>query len=132
MLFYLDNFAHAFTHIFGMWKIGFTISREKLLIPAWSILSADSYQNICNSQINFSLFTVLVVMNHIQNHQKLIQKTAQERKNAFGFPKLLLCWLLPGTFLKNFHLYENPDRNESNVLAVLEKSVRSIILLQDL
>lgn len=80
MVFYLDSSAHAFTYIFGMWKIGFIISREKLLISAWSILSADSYQNICNSKINFTLFTVLVVMNHIQNHQNLIQKTALERE----------------------------------------------------
>lgn len=79
MVFYLDSSAHAFTYIFGMWKIGFIISREKLLISAWSILSADSYQNIFNSKINFTLFTVLVVMNHIQNHQNLIQKTTQER-----------------------------------------------------
>lgn len=91
MLFYLDGFAHAFTYIFGMWEIGFLISREKLLISAWSTLSADSYQNIFNSKINFTLFTMLVVMNYFQNHQTLIQKTAQERKkNAFGFPKLLL------------------------------------------
>lgn len=135
MFFYLDSSAHAFTNIFGMWKIGFIISREKLLISAWSFLSADFYQNICDSKINFTLFTMLVVMNHIQNHQKLIQKTAQEKKNAFGFPKLLLCWLLLGSifFLIPYsHLYENPNRNESNVLAVLKKKVRSIILLQDL
>lgn len=85
MLFYLDGFEHAFTYIFGMWEIGFLISREKLLISAWSSLSADSYQNICNSKINFTLFTVLVVMSHIQNHQKLIQKTAQERKKCIWF-----------------------------------------------
>jgi hypothetical protein len=30
------------------------------------------------------------------------------------------------------HLYENPDRNESNILAVLGENVKSIILLQDL
>jgi hypothetical protein len=85
MLFYLDCSAHAFTYIFGMWKIGFIISREKLLIFAWSILSADSYQNICNSKINFTLFAMLVVMNHIQKHQKLIQKTTQERKKGIWF-----------------------------------------------
>lgn len=100
MLFYLDNFAHAFTHIFGMWKIGFTISREKLLIPAWSILSADSYQDICNSKINFSLFTGLVVMNHIQNHQKLIQKTAQERKRCIWFSQAASLLIITRYFLK--------------------------------
>ena len=85
MFFYLDSSAHAFTNIFGMWKIGFIISREKLLISAWSFLSADFYQNICDSKINFTLFTMLVVMNHIQNHQKLIQKTAQEKKKCTWF-----------------------------------------------
>lgn len=36
-------------------------------------------------------------------------------------------------FIPYSHLYENPDRNESNVLAVSEKkNVKSIILLQDL
>lgn len=85
MLFHLDSSAHAFTNIFGMWKIGFIISRERLLISAWSTLSTDSYQNICNSKINFTLFTLLVVMNHIQNHQKLIQKTAQEKRKYIWF-----------------------------------------------
>lgn len=78
MVFYLDSSAHAFTYIFGMWKIGFIISREKLLISAWSILSADSYQNICNSKINFTLFTVLVVMNHIQKSPKPYTKDCTE------------------------------------------------------
>ena len=42
-------------------------------------------------------------MNHIQNHQKLIQKTAQEKKkNTLGFPKLLLCWLLLGSIFFSF------------------------------
>lgn len=45
-------------------------------------------------------------MNHIQNHQKLIQKTAQEKKkNALGFPKLLLCWLLLGSIFFSFLIF---------------------------
>lgn len=36
-------------------------------------------------------------------------------------------------FISYSHLYENSDRNESNILAVLEKeNVKSIIPLQDL
>lgn len=88
MSFYLDSAAHAFAYIFGMWKIGFLISREKLLIFAWSILSADSYQNICNSKINFTLFAVLAVMNHIQKSPKTYTKGCMgENKIHLVFPR---------------------------------------------
>lgn len=63
---------------------------------------------------------MLAVMNHIQNQQKVIQKTTEKRKKCIWLfqPASVDSYWVALFSISYSHLYENPDRNESNILAV--------------